>query len=122
MNIRYFGDSKGYFEISQQFGRPGVCERIFFGKLFFEVLLMLPFAVLYKLSRSFFRGAAALLVAALILATLGLSQRLRESFLKRVAIFAADLADWALYPLALFTCFLRLLLASLIHPSLFSRY
>ncbi len=122
MNVRYFSDAKGYFEISRQFEHPGVCERIFFGKLFFEVLLTLPLAAAYKLVRSFFKATGVLLLAALVLATLGLSQGLREMFLKRVSILAVDLADWILYPLALFTCLFRLLLASLIHPSLFSRY
>jgi hypothetical protein len=122
MNVRYFSDAKGYFEIARQFEHPGVCERIFFGKLFFEVLLTLPLAAAYKLVRSFFKATGVLLMPALVLATLGLSQGFREMFLKRVSILAVDLADWILYPLALFTCLFRLLLASLIHPSLFSRY
>ena len=120
MNVFHFSESKAFFEISNFIEYPCANKRICFAKAFFSILLALPFALAYKLCKTLFRGLGVLFSACMLAVVFGLSQGLRELFVRRVSALAADLADWILpYPLAVLICLSRLFLASLIHPSLF---
>lgn len=122
MQLREFAQSKGFFEIAHHIAHPRAGQRLFFVKTFFVLLAALPCVIVYKAGRSSFRATGLLLSASWLGATLGLAGGIRTLFIKRFSSMAADLADWILYPLALATCFARLLLASLVHPALFFRY
>ena len=89
-------------------------------KDFLKRCAIFPFALLKKICKTFFRFLGLALGACLVLLTLGSSVSARELFVERIAIFAKDLADWILLPLALVLCFLRLILALLIHPTFYS--
>ncbi len=78
-----------------------------------------PFSLVGKLCKTFFRLLSVCFSAALVLITLGGYAGGREMFVDRVAVFAKDLADWILLPLVLIGCFLRLILAFLIHPNFY---
>ena len=84
-----------------------------------EKISILPFALLYKLYKTSFRFAGLLLSGILLLLTLGTSPGAREFFVRRISSLACDLADWVLYPFAIFSCFSKLLLAALVHPALY---
>ncbi|HSX25488.1 MAG TPA: hypothetical protein VLE89_00595 [Chlamydiales bacterium] len=116
-----FSNSKDFFEIADE---DLVQLNTFHGRLlclkdFLKRLAILPFALLYKAYKTFFRALGVLLTAGLILITLGTSCRLRELFVERVSSFAKDLADWLLLPFAILTCFFRLILAFAIHPQMY---
>ena len=66
-----------------------------------------------------FRAVGVLLGALFLLLSLCSSSALRELFVRRVQAFAADLADWVLWPIAVVSCLGRLLLAALVHPALY---
>jgi len=79
-----------------------------------------PFALFRKACKTFFRALGLAISIFLVLVTLGVSVAAREMFLERIASFAKDLADWILLPLAIVVCFLRLILALFIHPTIYS--
>jgi hypothetical protein len=89
---------------------------------FLEKVAILPFALLFKFYKTFFRASGVLVGAAFLCATLGTSGGAREFFEGRVSALAKDLADWVLYPFAVLVCCSRLLLASLVHPALHFRF
>jgi hypothetical protein len=119
MKVRDLVDSQTFFEISKHVLHE---ERAGFVKTFLEILAALPVAAIYKLWLTGCKLAGVLTSGIFLLITLGLSQGLRDLFVKQVASFAANLADWVLYPFAIATCISRFLLAMVIHPSLFFRY
>ncbi len=86
---------------------------------FLKKCLQFPLALVGKACRSCFRFLGIFLSASLVILTLGSSIKAREMFVERVVSFAKDLADWILLPLALILCFLRLILAFLIHPNFY---
>lgn len=127
MDLSEYAESNTYFDLSRHiicsdFANSSIRGRLFALKVFFEMLLALPFALVFKIYKTFFRGVGLLLSSTLLLATLGTSTTLRECFMRRVSSLANDLADWVLLPLAVLSSFSRLLLASLIHPALFLRF
>lgn len=89
-------------------------------KDFLKRALIFPFALLRKLCKTFFRFIGLVFSVAFVFITLGSSSSARELFLERISSFAKDLADWILLPLALILCFLRLILALVIHPTFYS--
>lgn len=88
---------------------------------FFNKLLALPFVLFSKVYKTFLRVCGIAITAALLLLTLGASERIRELFIRRSSKLAADLTGWLLLPLAALTCFARLLLAFTVHPALYFR-
>lgn len=85
-------------------------------KDFLKKCLILPFALLNKAYKTCYRTVGVCFGAILVLITVGSSPTAREFFVERIACLAKDLADWILFPIAIFTCFIKLLMALLLHP------
>ncbi len=117
----YSAHSSEFFEVSVGVQPDNTLEaRLVCLKDFLKRCAIFPLALIGKLSKTFFRGLGVTLTALLVLVTLGGYANARKLFVNRIACFAKDLADWILLPLALLLCFLRLLLALLIHPTFYS--
>lgn len=84
-----------------------------------EKLIVLPFALFFKVYKTSFRVLGLALSITLLLVSLGTSIGIREFFIRRVSALARDLADWILYPFAVFSCFSKLFLAALVHPGIY---
>ena len=122
MDFLAFSTSKRYFEISDYIDPPLVDSRSFFAKRLLQIALIFPLAIGLKFCKTLLRLLSVALSAGFVILTLGGAAGLRSLFLRRVASFAEDMADWVLYPLAIVSCLSRLALAILVHPSLFFRY
>jgi len=127
MSLSFYAESQTFFDFSCEVADAELgdfhsirgrarCIAILLGKI-----LIVPFALLYKLYKTCFRFLGLFISGALLLVTLGTSNGAREFFVRRVSSLARDLADWVLYPFAILSCFSKLLLASLIHPALYFR-
>ncbi len=125
MDLSRYSVSDGFFLCSEPLVEPGIAA---FDSMrgrglsllnFFEKLAIVPFAFLFKLCRTYFRLLGLTFSALFLLVTLCSSMTVREFFVRRVAIFAADLADWVLWPIAVVSCLARLLLAAFVHPALY---
>jgi len=119
MKFREFAHSRVFFEISNHVLHG---ERLEYAKILLWVLAALPFAIGSKIWRTLLKGMGVVTAALFLLLSLGISKGMRELFVKQVASFGENLADWVLYPFAILFACSRLLLGSLIHPSLFFRY
>ena len=122
MELSSYANSQAFFEISSgaeliQFNT--LRERWLCLKDFLIKTAILPFALLFKASKTFFRLAGILFAAGFLIATLGTSSSGREFFIERTSIFAKDLADWVLFTLAVAVWFIKLLLALMIHPDIY---
>lgn len=119
----YCASSNDFFEISIG-PQPDntVQARLLCLKDFLKRALIFPFALIGKAMKTCFRCIGVCISAVFVLITLGSSVSARELFIDRITSFAKDLADWALLPLALTLCFLRLVLALLIHPTLYTAH
>ncbi len=125
MDLNSYSSSQTFFEISshaQQIEYDSFRGRLLCLQDFLKKLLILPFALVYKAYKTFFRAVGIFWSAALVLVTLGYSAGLRNFFVERVSSFAKDLADWILLPFAVFSCFIKLILAFLVHPSFYFKY
>jgi len=80
-------------------------------KDFFRKLLALPFAFLFKISKTSFRFLGICLSGAAMVLTLGLSASIREWFLKRMIELAKDLTDWVMWPFSILAYFIKSILA-----------
>lgn len=110
MKFQILAESQSYFEISNYM----LCEdRLAVVREIFEILAALPFALVVKVWRTLLEGMGIVAAIFFLLLTVGISKGVRELFVSRVSSFAANLADWVLYPFALATCLSRLFLASL---------
>ena len=109
MKIQALAESRTMYEISNHVLHK---ERFDFIKIIFWVIAALPLAVIYKLWFTLLKGAGVAAAGFFLAATLGFSNGFRELFVKRVSSFAANLADWVLYPFAVTACFSRLLFAT----------
>jgi hypothetical protein len=105
-------DSQALFEVSSDevvFQASRVkCIKDFLKKCFF-----LPFALMAKISLTFFRIIGVVLGAIGLIATLGSS---RAFFVDRVTCLAHDIADWLMYPFAITVRILRFMVA-LVNPN-----
>src|SRR5579862_9990675 len=101
-------DSKTYFEISLLGNRSETVKTLFW------ILAALPLVLVCKILRTLVKGAGVLTVGFFLALTLGVSWGLRERFVACVSSFAANLADWVLFPFALANCFSKLILASIL--------
>ena len=122
MEIRHYADSQAFFEISSQaqLGEfNSLKTRILCLRDFLKKLLLLPFALVLKLLKTFFRVLGAFIGAGLLFVTLGTSPNARDYFVQRVAALSKDVADWILLPFAIIACFSRLVIAFLVHPSVY---
>jgi hypothetical protein len=88
-------------------------------KDFFKRCAILPLALLVKAYKTFFRAFGVCFGALLVVVTVGSSPTAREFFVERIAALAKDLADWILLPIAIFSCFIRLLMAVSFHPNFY---
>ena len=120
--------SRAFFELTSEIADPNLGEfdsikgRIHCVALIFEKLAVLPFALFSKTCKTFSKAVGIFLSAAFLAATLGSSGGVRELFVNQAASLAKDLADWVLFPFAIFICFSKLLFASIVHPAVFFRY
>jgi len=88
-------------------------------KDFLKKVILFPFALLSKASKTILRGTLLAWAMALLLITIGTSATVRQFFPERISSFAKDIADWILFPFAVVSRFARLLLAFLIHPNFY---
>lgn len=88
----------------------------------FEVIGLLPFALMYKVYKTFLVAVGLALSAGLLLLTLGCAGGVREWFVSRVSCLAKNVADWVLFPFAILSCCAKLLFASFINPNLYFTY
>lgn len=115
-----YSDSQSFFEISNgPYLDNSIRGRFLCVKDFLKRIAILPFALLKKMYRTFFRSLGVCLGVLLIAATAGSSAAVRTYFVERMGSLARDLADWILLPIALFSCFVRLLMGLSFHPSFY---
>lgn len=117
MELSSYSNSATFWDSNLLLGRVHAQDRKALLKVFFEILLILPFAVAYKFFRFVCRIIGLAFSVGLLAATLGICEGIRKFFLRKVSLVASDFADWILYPLAVSTCLLKLLFAILIHPA-----
>ncbi len=79
-------------------------------------ILILPFALFFKVYKSFFKIIKVLATLTYVFLTLGLSKDTRRNFAEKLSFLGKDLADWIIFPLALFIFLLRHLLGATLHP------
>ena len=116
MQFCFYCDSGVFWDVAPLVKNGDSQDRKVFLKTFLSFLLILPFALAYKLCRSFFRLVGFGLSFSFLIVSLGCSEGVRRFFLRRVSLLAFDLADWILYPLSYIVCLFKLLLAVLVHP------
>jgi len=116
MKIKSLANSKTYYEISNYILRE---DRFGYFKIFLRIVAALPFAIATKILKTLTRCAGICVCGIFLILTLGMSKALREIFVAKVSSFAADLADWVLFPFAVTICLSRLILATVVHPVLF---
>jgi hypothetical protein len=117
MNCSY---SHSFFEIcNEAYLDNSLRGRLLCVKDFLKRLAILPAALLVKAYKTFLRSVGVCLGAFLVMTTVGSSPSARTFFVERIAALAKDLADWILLPIALFSCFIRLLMALFLHPSFY---
>ena len=125
MGISSYSSSQSFFEIAslaQEIEGHSFRGRLLCLQDFLKKLGILPFALAFKAFKTFFRALGVFWSAGLILITLGFFSGIRNFFVERVSALAKDLADWILLPFALLSCFCKLILAFLIHPSFYFKY
>ncbi len=81
-------------------------------------LAILPFALLAKGAKTFFRLMGFSFSIVTVLVTLGKSSTFRRFLEKRAHRLSLDLVDWIFYPLALTICVAKHVLAILVHPKI----
>jgi len=86
---------------------------------FFQKLLALPVAIVWKLYRTVCSVAGVGFATMLLILTFCSDSGIRAFFRNKVMNLAKDVADWLLWPVALLFCFGRLLLAATVHPALY---
>ncbi len=113
-------DSREFFELSMGPQTDNSLKSRFEClKDFVKKCFGLPISLIIKGIRTVLRVLGAALSLALLFLTLGGARSVREMFIERIVILAKDLADWVLLPLAWIFCFVRLVLALLIHPNFY---
>lgn len=125
MTLSVYAESQSFFESSCEVADVKFSDfesirgraRCLF--ILLEKVIVLPFALFFKLYKTSFRFLGLALSASLLLVTLGASVGIREFFVRRVCSIARDFADWILYPFAVFSCFSKLILAAFVHPGLY---
>ena len=102
--------SQAFFELSSQLD---VRKRSFCLKEFLKKISILPFALFFKIYKTFFRLVGVGLSGVFVALSLGLSVSAREWFVLRITEFAKDLSDWFLWPLSILAYLIRLILSLL---------
>jgi hypothetical protein len=115
-----YSDSQNFFEISN----GPYLDNSFRGRLlcvkdFLKRCAILPFALLAKAYKTFFRSVGVCFGAILVVITVGSSPMARTFFVERISSLARDLADWILLPIALFSWFVRLIMGLSFHPQFY---
>jgi len=82
-------------------------------------IFKLPFALMHKLYRTFFRALGLGMSMGVFILTLGISKKARGFFLRQTNKAIKDLMDWFLWPFGVLACFSRLLLGMIFHPGLY---
>ena len=98
--------SQLFFDLSREnFGRG----RFAYLKEFCIHIILLPFALIVKVYKTFFTLLAVAVSALAVVFSLGLSVCARDWFIRRMVHLAKDLGDWFLWPVSVVVCLLRLL-------------
>ncbi|OGN64249.1 MAG: hypothetical protein A3E80_01085 [Chlamydiae bacterium RIFCSPHIGHO2_12_FULL_49_9] len=122
MQLSFYSESQAFFDIFSHSEWVRCSQsRLFCLKDFLKKVALLPFSLLFKVCKTFFRMVGVVMAAALLFISLGATESGRVFFMERVSSLSKDLADWVLFPLAIFSCCFRLALAFIIHPSLYFR-
>ena len=120
MGFSSYSNSAIFLDSNLLLGSANAQDRKALFKIFFETLLILPFAIAYKFLRFIFRVIGLVFSIGLLALTLGSCEGIRKFFLRKVSLVASEVADWILYPLAVIGCFLKLFFAMLVHPAIFA--
>jgi hypothetical protein len=98
--------SRVFFDLSREnFGKG----RLSYLKEFCIHISLLPFALVFKLYKTFFNLLGVLTSVLAVLLSLGLSVFARDWFAGRMIKLAKDISDWFLWPVSVVVCLLRLL-------------
>lgn len=128
MTISKYIHSDGFFEEEELVASP---EMASFDSLrgrglsllkFLEQLAIAPLAFIGKIVRTSLAAIGVCGSILLLILTLCSSIWARQLFVRRIEIFAKELADWILWPVALATRLGKLLLAAFIHPALYFNF
>ncbi len=93
-----------------------MATRLLCVKDFLKRCAILPLALLKKGGHTAFKLFAALLGIGVVVVSVGSSCAARQFFVSRILALAVDIADWLLFPFAVISCVIRLVMALLIHP------
>lgn len=116
----YLSESRSFFEIPNDFQMDNtVRERLLCLKDFLKRCCILPVALVVKSYKTFFRGLGLLLATFFIVVTIGSPAFVRQFFINQMSLLAKDLADWILLPFALISCFFRMIMGLIVHPSIY---
>ena len=122
MDIEKYTESKAFLEPDYPLIDPSVLRFLSLKgrgiciKNFLKTLSVLPFALLYKVAKTFFVTCKLALSIALSVFTLGLSERVKRFFLNSLEKFGNEAYDWLVYPFAFLICILRQIFGILFHP------
>ncbi len=127
MELERFASSEGFFSCWEPLSSPEVSS--FFSLRgrgmaimnFFEKLIIVPLAFIYKLCKTFFSILILFLSLTFLLCTLCAVSNARKFFIKRISSLVADLADWIFWPIGVLFCLGRLALAATVHPAVYYR-
>ena len=98
--------SQLFFDLSKEnFGR----RRLACLKEFCIHIVLLPFALIAKVYKTFFSLLAVAVSASAVVISLGLSVSSRDWFIRCMVHLAKDLSDWFLWPVSVVICLMRLL-------------
>jgi hypothetical protein len=127
MSLKRFSTSDGFFDCLEPMSSPDV-SGFLSGKgrglallNFFEKLLIVPLAFIYKLGKTFFSILGLGLSIVCLAATLCSVSRARKFFVEKISNLVKDLTDWLFWPIGVLFCLGRLALASTLHPALYFR-
>jgi len=122
LNIGTLSEAKNLLSSEIAVFEPSFAEfssirgRVFCFVSFFKKIFLLPFAIIYKAIKTAFRATSIIIGFSLVLFSLGLSEEARRFFIRRISLFAFDIGDWLLFPLAIIVFFFRHIFAIVIHP------
>lgn len=127
MNFAYYNEFVSYSQFdcdgfrSEMSGFRSLDGRLYCFKAFVQKIILLPFAILFKATITFFRALSLFLSIAFVVGSFGSSVAAREFFFRRVMFFSRDLAEWVLFPFVVILGLFRLILGSTLHPAVYFR-
>lgn len=122
MNFLKYSDANSFFEITVDFPEndpDSLSLRLLCLQDFLKRAARLPLLLPFKAMMTLFRGTGVFLGLLALFLTLGASHSSREFLVERTLSLGQDLVDWLLLPVAVLSCFFRLLLGFFVRPTLY---